>query len=184
LRDRINLVIVSDHGMATVPYGHSFDIGTLVDSRDADYISSGEVLGFVPKPGHETAAESRLLGRHDHYRCWRKQELPAQWQYGANPRVPPIVCQMDVGWDAVTPQKLATRQPGTSTGSHGYDPADPTMRALFIAQGPAFRSGVTLAPFDNVDVYPLLARVLGIAPEVNDGDITPLLPALRDGATR
>jgi hypothetical protein len=36
-----------------------------------------------------------------------------------------------------------------------------------------------LPPFDNVDVYPLLARLLGIRPEPNDGDIAPLLPALK-----
>jgi predicted AlkP superfamily pyrophosphatase or phosphodiesterase len=87
---------------------------------------------------------------------------------------------MDVGWEAVTPRKLAQRIPGSIRGSHGYDPEDPSMRALFIAQGPAFRRGVALAPFDNVDVYPLLAKLIGIAPEPNDGDILPLLPALAD----
>ena len=53
------------------------------------------------------------------------------------------------------------------------------MRALFIAQGPAFRQGVEIAPFDNVDVYPLLAKLIGIEPKANDGDIAPLLPALK-----
>jgi hypothetical protein len=38
----------------------------------------------------------------------------------------------------------------------------------------------TLPPFDNVDVYPLLARLIGIEPAANDGDIDSLLPALRD----
>jgi hypothetical protein len=56
---------------------------------------------------------------------------------------------------------------------------DPSMRALFIAQGPAFRRGIEVQPFDNVDVYPLLAKLLGIEPRPNDGDITPLLPALK-----
>ena len=58
------------------------------------------------------------------------------------------------------------------------------MRALFIAQRSGFRSGATLPPFDNVDVYPLLAKLIGIAPAANDGDIAPLLPALRDDAAR
>jgi predicted AlkP superfamily pyrophosphatase or phosphodiesterase len=179
LRDRVNLVIVSDHGMAPVPFAQTRNIESLVDPADARYVSAGEVLGFVPQPGREAATEARLLGRHDHFECWRKGELPPRWQYGKNPRVPPIVCQMDVGWDAVTPQKLAMRNPGSTRGSHGYDPMDPSMRALFIAQGPAFRRGVEVQPFDNVDVYPLLARLVGIAPQPNDGDIAPLLPALK-----
>ena len=53
------------------------------------------------------------------------------------------------------------------------------MRATFVAEGPDFRRGVELPPFDNVDVCPLLARLLGIAPLANDGDIAPLLPALQ-----
>lgn len=179
LRDRVNLVIVSDHGMAPVPYSHSLNVDTLIDASEAKYVSVGEVIGFVPQPGREASAEAKLLGRHEHHQCWRKNELPARWQYGTHPRVPPIVCQMDVGWEAILPRKLAERRPGTTQGSHGYDPADPTMRALFIANGPAFRRGVELAPFDNVDVYPLLAKLVGVAPRPNDGDIAPLLPALK-----
>lgn len=179
LHDRVNIVVVSDHGMAPVPYAHSRDVETLVDPEDATYVSEGEVVGFVPRPGRQAAAEAQLLGRHDHYECWRKGELPLRWQYGTHPRVPPIVCQMDAGFTAVTPQKLAARRPGTTRGSHGYDPADPSMRALFIAQGPAFRQGVEIAPFDNVDVYPLLAKLVGIEPQASDGDIAPLLPALK-----
>ena len=179
LRDRVNIVVVSDHGMAPVASSHSLNVETLVDHDDATYVSVGEVVGFVPRAGHQAAAEAQLLGRHDHYECWRKGELPARWHYGTHPRVPPIVCQMDVGFDAQTPRKLASRRPGGTRGSHGYDPADPTMRALFIAQGPAFRQGVEIAPFDNVDVYPLLAKLIGVEPNPNDGEIAPLLPALK-----
>ncbi|HJU40208.1 MAG TPA: alkaline phosphatase family protein, partial [Tahibacter sp.] len=48
--------------------------------------------------------------------------------------------------------------------------ADPRMAALFVAHGPAFRHGAVVPPFDNVDVYPLLAHLLGIRPGANDGD--------------
>lgn len=179
LRNRVNIVIVSDHGMAPVPYAQFIGIDTLVDSTDATHVSVGEVVGFEPRPGREATAEARLLGRHEHYECWRKNELPPRWHYGTHPRVPPIVCQMDVGWEAATSRKLAERRPGTTRGSHGYDPADPSMHALFIAQGPAFRQGTEIAAFDNVDVYPLLAKLVGVPPQANDGDLAPLLPALK-----
>ena len=48
------------------------------------------------------------------------------------------------------------------------------------AAGPAFGHGVRLPVFDNVDVYPLLMRLLRLPAEPNDGDIAPLLPALKD----
>ena len=52
------------------------------------------------------------------------------------------------------------------------------MRALFVAHGPAFKRGITVPEFDNVDVYPLLARILGIRPAANDGDLAPVAAML------
>ena len=52
------------------------------------------------------------------------------------------------------------------------------MAALFVAHGPDFRSGTVLAEFPNVDVYPLLCRLLGIRPEPNQGDAGVFTPAL------
>ena len=179
IRDRVNIIVVSDHGLAPVAYPHARNVESLIDRDIATHVSLGDVVGFVPRPGREAEAEAQLLGRHDHYECWRKGELPPRWRYGTHPRVPPIVCQMDVGFTAMTPQKLAARRLGMTRGSHGYDPTDPSMRALFIAQGPAFRQGVEIAPFDNVDVYPLLAKLVGIEPNASDGDIVSLLPALK-----
>jgi hypothetical protein len=38
---------------------------------------------------------------------------------------------------------------------------------------------VVLAPFDNVSVYPLLARLLAVTPAPNDGDPADTAAALR-----
>ncbi|KAF1711231.1 alkaline phosphatase family protein [Pseudoxanthomonas kalamensis DSM 18571] len=178
LAGHLNLIVVSDHGMTRVAPGHVVAIEDMAPAEDVEPINGGQVVGFVAKPGRETAAAQHLLGRHDHYQCWRKQDLPARWHYGTHPRVPSFVCQMDEGWDAL-PRKYAQQRPNRDRGSHGFDPELPSMRATFIASGPAFRDGVHLPPFDNVDVYPLLAHLLGIAPAANDGDLTPLLPALK-----
>jgi predicted AlkP superfamily pyrophosphatase or phosphodiesterase len=176
--DAVNLVVVSDHGMVTVRPGRTVAVEDIVDPAQADVVTAGQVVGLVPKPGHEAAVERRVLGAHATHDCWRKGELPARWHYGTHPRIPPIVCQMREGRDAVTRERAAKRA-GHDRGSHGYDPALPSMRAIFLARGPAFVPGTTLPAFDNVDVYPLLARLLRIPPAPNDGDIAPLLPALR-----
>ena len=63
-------------------------------------------------------------------------------------------------------------------GDHGYDNASPEMAAVFVANGPAFRRGVKLPTFDNVDVYPLLAELVGVTPQPNDGKLADLAPAL------
>ncbi|MEG3792671.1 ectonucleotide pyrophosphatase/phosphodiesterase [Lysobacter sp. CCNWLW3] len=181
--ERVNLIVVSDHGMATVAPGHAIAVEDMVSMQEAAVVSIGQSIGIVPKPGQEAAVAAKLIGRHEHYECWRKQDLPARWHYGTHPRVPAIVCQMDEGWDAIQRSALDQR-PNASRGSHGYDPALPSMRAIFLARGPAFRRGARLPAFDNVDVYPLLTRLVGIRPARNDGDIAPLLPALREPAAR
>ncbi len=172
-----NLIIVSDHGMITV---RSEDVRYLDDviSKDTvDVVHLGPLAGLNPKPGQAQAVEAALLGRHDHFECWRKQDLPARWRYGRNPRVPSILCQADPGWRVLlhrTPESTQRR------GEHSYAPEAPEMRATFVATGPAFVKGSQLPAFDNVDVYPLLAHLLRITPAANDGNLEPLLPALRD----
>lgn len=178
LRDRVDLIVVSDHGMAVAPRERVVAVEDVVSPAEATVVTVGQVIGVAPNPGFETQIERKLLGAHQRFDCWRKRELPARWRYGTHPRIPPIVCQMHEGADML-PREFVARRPAHAHGSHGYDPALPSMRALFVARGPSFRAGATIEPFDNVDVYPLLTRLLGIRPAPNDGDIAPLLPALR-----
>lgn len=179
LMDRVNLVLVSDHGMAEVAPGQVVAVEDIVTIEEARVVSIGQVVGLEPNPGFETRVEHRLLGAQSRYDCWRKGEMPERFHYGTHPRIPSIVCQMHPGWDAI-PAADIPRRLGRTRGSHGFDPALPEMRAMFIAHGPAFRRDVTLDGFDNVDLYPLLARLIGVAPSDNDGDPRTLLPALRD----
>ena len=177
-----NLLVVSDHGFETIPPGQVLRVEDMAPPRVAEAVSDGQVISFAPLPGRTAEAERLLLGRHAHYACWRKQALPARWHYGTHPRIPAIVCQMDAGWDALWPKKYAAamQRRDETRGSHGFDPDLPSMRATFIAAGPAFRHGVRLPVFDNVDVYPLLMRLLALPPEPGDGGIAPLLPALEE----
>jgi alkaline phosphatase D len=62
---------------------------------------------------------------------------------------------------------------------HGYDPAIvPEMRAIFYAEGPDIRKGARLKPFENVNVYPFLAEILGLNAPAIDGSAAVLDPAL------
>jgi len=53
------------------------------------------------------------------------------------------------------------------------------MRAVFVAHGPSFKPGVVLPVFDNVDVYPLLAKITGVKPEAGDGSLSVFAGALK-----
>lgn len=174
-----NLIVLSDHGMADVRGADVRYLDDVVPMATVDIEYMGAMTGLNPKPGYEALVEAALLGRRDHYQCWRKAELPAAWHYGRNPRIPAIVCQADHGWRLWVrglPALPALK------GEHGYAPESLSMRGVFVASGPVFIAGSRIAAFDNVDVYPLLAHLLGIVPAANDGTLAPLLPALRDHA--
>jgi predicted AlkP superfamily pyrophosphatase or phosphodiesterase len=160
LFDHTNIVVVSDHGMAPISPDQVIMLDDLIDVTRGVVPTFGAETGFDPNPDYRAESERILLGPHDHLRCWRRAEIPARLHYGSNPRVPQIFCLADVGWSTGT-RKQFTRYPRL-LGNHGYDPAEPSQKAIFIAHGPAFRSGVALPEFDNVEVYPVLARALGV----------------------
>jgi hypothetical protein len=45
------------------------------------------------------------------------------------------------------------------------------MGAIFVAEGPDFRRGLTVPPFSNVNVYVLLAQLLHVRPALTDGSL-------------
>jgi len=165
-----NLVIVSDHGMAEVDTARTVLLDNLVDLGHIDLVTSGIVVGINPKAGFEAETAKALLGKHEHVECWRKGELPPRLHYGTHARIPAIVCLPDSGWLVETREFHSRPNHKVHGGEHGYDNDAPDMRALFVAHGPAFKRGVTVPEFDNVDVYPLLTDLLGIKPQPNDGN--------------
>ena len=56
-------------------------------------------------------------------------------------------------------------------GGHGYDNRLPTMKPIFYARGPNIKRNYTVSPFESVDIYPLVAALLGIEPEPNNGTL-------------
>lgn len=170
LDESANLVVVSDHGGTSSGPDRVVVIDRIVDVHMLDIVNTGVLAGFAPKAGHEAEVEGALLKPHEHMRCWRKAELPARLHYGSNPRIPPLLCLADDGWLIFTQEFMDRPKRKISLGEHGYDNDDPNMRALFVAHGPAFRHGLVVPEFDNVDVYPLLAHVLGIRARPSDGN--------------
>jgi len=178
LRDTANLVIVSDHGMATTSDERRIVLDDMIDLRDVELSDVGVLTGLAAKPGHEIQVEHALLVPHPHMSCWRRTQTPPRLHYGANPRIPPLLCLADDGWTISTHDYLQNPDREIHKGEHGYDNDDPKMQALFVAHGPAFRRGLVVPEFDNVDIYPLLTRVLGIRPAPNDGDFSVVAPML------
>ncbi len=178
-----NLIVVADHGMAPVGEGQLVMLDDVIDLAAVHVAFDGSVVGIdVPATPAGEAVRRKLLAHPPHMQCWNKAEVPARLGYGTNPRVPAVVCMVEAGWLVMTRESYQRGQkayPGVERGAHGYDIADPRMGALFVANGPAFRAGLTIAPFPNVDVYPLMTHLLGISGVPGDGQLSDLAPILK-----
>jgi predicted AlkP superfamily pyrophosphatase or phosphodiesterase len=65
-------------------------------------------------------------------------------------------------------------------GKHGFDNAFPDMQASFYAWGPAFKQHLKIPSFNNVHVYPLVAKILGLTiTEKIDGSLSVLKQILK-----
>ena len=174
LLDTADVIVVADHGMASTSQARTTYLSEFLPTADFHTVTQGAVAGIRATPGHEDEVAKALLAPHEHMTCWAKADIPAKFHYGKNARVPPFVCLGETGW-VIQAKRSEYKQ---NLGSHGFDPYDPTMAAVFVAHGPSFRHGVTLPMFDNVDVYPLLAALIGVKPQPNDGNLTDLAAGL------
>ena len=174
-----NIVIVADHGMAQVSSDRRIFLESLLDPASVQLVASGAVASLNPVAGQGAAVKAALLKPHPHMQCRAKADLPARLHYGRHPRVPAIICIADTGWTIWMSPPRADQPMRALGGMHGFDPAAPEMAASFVAAGPAFRAGVALPPFDNVDVHPLLLRLLGLPAMQTDGKSGMAVKALR-----
>ena len=170
LYEHANIVVVSDHGMTATSAQRMIYLDDFIPLEDVEVVNYGILAGIEPHAGKTADVEARLLKPQEHAHCWRKTEVPARLHYGTHERIPPLLCLADDGWLISSHAYEATRKKKVSLGEHGYDNDDLNMRALFVAHGPAFKRGLVVPEFDNVDVYPLLAHLLHIRAQRNDGD--------------
>jgi alkaline phosphatase D len=108
--------------------------------------------------------------------------VPAALRLRETPRIgDPVV--IPTGPYLIRARKSTNPNETPPKGMHGYDPAAmKTMHAIFYAAGPHVRPATKLAPFENIHVYPLIARILGLKTETMDGRLRVLQPALRVAA--
>jgi predicted AlkP superfamily pyrophosphatase or phosphodiesterase len=181
----MNIIVLSDHGMASVPLPNSVVIDRLIPVDQVKIVATGVLASFNPKDASAksrtefAAIEHKLEQPQQHMQCWDKTRMPARFHYGSNPRVPELECLANVGWRISTADKLAHPAKKISIGDHGYDNSNPLMQAIFVAHGPAFRVGANVPAFPNVDVYPLMTHLLGIPAAANDGDYAAVKDMLR-----
>ena len=162
--NEVNIMIVSDHGMTETPSSKYINIADYLDLNDVITVGRGPFMEIRPKNGNVDEIYQSLVGI-EHTQVFKKGETPEDFHYGNNNRIEPILLLADEQWSIVTPGY------STSLGSHGYDPNYRSMDGIFIAHGPAFKSGFTGPKIHNIHLYEMMCKILGVVPANNDGSL-------------
>ncbi|MGN6421278.1 MAG: ectonucleotide pyrophosphatase/phosphodiesterase [Pseudobacter sp.] len=165
----VNLIFVSDHGMAAVDTVNT--IKTPVVDTTKFVMTMGDMTAHIYAREKDEAAVNALYQQlktaADGYDVYLLSETPERWHYrkeddrfgrlGEILLVPQYPRVFHWGNRRVIP------------GRHGYDPyKHKDMHASFYAWGPQIHSGKSVGTFQNVEVYRLITQILGLAVKETD----------------
>jgi predicted AlkP superfamily pyrophosphatase or phosphodiesterase len=173
----VNYVFVSDHGMANIDTTRPI-VPPVVDTSKFTVAAGGTMIHLYAKdPSFIRSTYEQLKKEAEGYDVVLPDETPAYWHYRkADDRYHRMGDILLVGH---VPRVFHDRG-HMLLGDHGYDNVLPDMGATFYAWGPAFREGLTIPAFENVDVYPLIAQILGLKiSEPIDGKLSILKGVLK-----
>ncbi len=164
--DSIDFIILSDHGMTQLSNEKQVILDEYIDT-----VGLVRFDGWNPNYSFQAKEEAKdkiwkQLTGIPHVKVWKQGNLPTRFHYGNNPRVYDFVLVAENGWSVYW-----SWQNKNGKGAHGYDNDFKDMQAIFYAMGPDFKKGYTQPAFPNVDVYPLVIKLLGLNPVKSDGNL-------------
>lgn len=167
IANKINVIVLSDHGMADISNDKYINLSNHVNKEWFSSVTGGNpVYSLQPKPEFYAQALEELK-KIEHLNVWERKDIPKRYVYGSSPRVNDILIETELGWSvAWTDDKEKY-----SGGTHGYDNLLPEMQGIFIAKGPAFKKDFVHESFMNINVYPIIAEILGLQPAKVDGKL-------------
>ncbi|EJT70416.1 ectonucleotide pyrophosphatase/phosphodiesterase 1 [Gaeumannomyces tritici R3-111a-1] len=186
----VNVIVVSDHGMATTDAARLIQLDDIVDLSKVEHVDGWPLVGLRPRdPADLQSLHDELVQKTkdnpnvDIY--LRDVDMPERYHFSRNPRIAPLWVVPKTGWNVVKREEFDVKEAVANNlvyrprGLHGYDHEHPLMRAIFMARGPAFPHppNSKVEPFQNIEVYNILCDSVGLAPVSNNGTLRlPLKP--------
>lgn len=171
LWDKTNIVVVSDHGMAPLAKDKIILLDTIIDTTKVERMTWGAISMIQPKEGEVEAVYNQLKAHENHYRVFKKDDLPERFHLKDSRRIPSLVVVPDLSYMTMEEKYKQPFIEGLPAGMHGYDNNEKAMQGIFLARGPAFRKGAKTASFQSIHIYDLMSHILGIKPAPNDGSL-------------
>lgn len=166
LGDKINLIVLGDHGMTWQDPSRTVDPYKNLEKRWVRFIAGDDPgLIYCNEPSQIDSVMQALKGV-DHIKAWKKQDVPEYLHFGTNKNMGDVVVMPDIGW------RFTNYKVNPNSGGHGADILLSDMHVAFRAIGPDFKRGYLKNDrFPNVDIYSLLAHLIGIKPSKTDGTL-------------
>lgn len=149
LTNIVNVIVVSDHGMATTGIDRLIQTEDLVDLDKIAHIDGWPLVGLRPKNPKDLQelydGISEKVKTNPNFEVYlRDVNMPERYHFSQNDRIAPLWIIPKTGWAIVTKEEFDVEKGRANNldyhprGLHGYDHEHPLMRAIFIARGPAF----------------------------------------------
>jgi predicted AlkP superfamily pyrophosphatase or phosphodiesterase len=184
LTDIVNVIVVSDHGMATTDVTRLMQLEDLIDMDKIEHIDGWPLYGLRPKnlDDLDTLYEDLVKQAADNpnFEVYlRDKDMPERYHFSKNDRIAPLWIVPKAGWAIVTKDEFNVQEGKEKglvyhpRGLHGYDHEHPLMRAIFVARGPAFPHppNSQIDVFQNIEVYNILCDSIGMEPKPNNGTL-------------
>ena len=167
LRDSTNVIVLSDHGMTELSPDRVINIDKLLSGIEFKSSDKGTMMFIYPNEEEKIKVYQQLKKSEKNFRTYWKKDLPDYLHYKDNPNVAEIVLISDLGYSLFDGKDVEKYSKKFPLGNHGYDPTNIDMHGIFYAIGPDFKEGYTCGTLNNIDIYPLLAKILRIFPNNN-----------------
>jgi predicted AlkP superfamily pyrophosphatase or phosphodiesterase len=179
----VNIIVVSDHGMTTLPVTNFMAYETLKNDSLYTTINNGAIVNIHPKKGVNIDTIIRYLkAKENHFKVYKTANTPGFEYTPQNKDWGAIQVIPDYQYYFLSARRLSKIKKSGKTvlGEHGFDPINKDMHAIFYANGPAFKTDFEVPSVKNIHIYPLMCKILGIAiPNNIDGKLSQLETVLK-----
>ena len=172
LLDSTNVIVLSDHGMTELSPKRIINIYEILSGLNFKTQDKGTMMLIYPDENQKKEVYQKLKESETNYKVYWKEDLPEYLHYKNNYFVADIIVLADMGYSIFDRKDIEKYSKHFPLGNHGYDPSNLDMHGIFYAVGPDFKNGYTTGTLNNIDIYPLLAKILRIFPNNNiDGKL-------------
>jgi predicted AlkP superfamily pyrophosphatase or phosphodiesterase len=172
----VNIIIVSDHGMADLYTSNFIPIDAIQNDNLFTLVDNGAIVNVYPKNNAQLDSVFQFLKQQEHhFKVYKTENTPGFEYIPKNKNWGSIQIIPDVGYYFSSSERIeATNKNQKSIiGVHGYNTTNKDMHGIFYANGTAFKKDYEIPSFKNIHIYPLLCEILELEiPDDIDGNIS------------